>query len=65
MSRGRDVAEGTETILFKVAAGSTLEALMVVEESWMKRGLSWKGSSPFWRARATTKRRGGIGDGVC
>ena len=47
MSRGRDMAEGTlpeGTILFKVAAGSTLETLMVIKDSRVGRSLSSEGS---------------------
>jgi len=47
MSRGSDVAEGAlplRAILFEMMAGSTLEVPMVVEGSWMGRGLLLKGS---------------------
>jgi len=67
VSRSSDVAEGTfplGTVLFKVAAGSTLEALVVVKKPWVGRGLLSMGSSPFWRVRVVTNGMVETGNGV-
>jgi len=67
MSRGRDVAEGTlpqGTILFEMAAGSTLETPMVVEDSRVGRSLSSDGSSSVRGARVAVDGMGRTGNGV-
>ena len=68
MSRGCDMAEGTlpeGTVLFKVAAGATVETAVVIEKSGVDRSLLSGWRSTLRGVFAATTRGGGrVGDRV-